>query len=164
MALRARDAHSGALAAAGALLRRILQAPASPLGGGAASSVSQAVSQALTSQPLSAASSVADALRARDALTGRAADPGGAAHVSRVMRETYTSLGCATERLPALPLGPRLDLLLAQCGLPPAADSRVPVDSRVPLPTWHVPVGVGADAEAEAEVARVAAAYGVSYL
>ena len=113
-------------------------------------------------------STLADALRARDALTGRAADPGGAAHVSRVMRETYTSLGCATERLPALPLGPRLDLLLAQCGLPPAADSRVPVDSRVPLPTWHVPVGVGADAAvdaaAEAEVARVAAAYGVSYL
>ena len=84
------------------------------------------------------------------------------------MHETYTSLGCATERLPALPLGPRLDLLLVQCGLPPAADSRVPVDSRVPLPTWHVPVGVGADAAvdaaAEAEVARVAAAYGVSYL
>ena len=37
------------------------------------------------------------------------------------MHETYADLGCATERLPALALGPRLDLLLARCGLPPAA-------------------------------------------
>ena len=56
--------------------------------------------------------------------TGRTADPGGAAHVSRVMHETYSDLGCATERLPALALGPRLDLLLARCGLPPAAGTK----------------------------------------
>ena len=47
----------------------------------------------------------AAALRARDAQSGRAADPGGAAHVSGVMLETYASLGCATQRLPARPHG-----------------------------------------------------------
>ena len=40
------------------------------------------------------------------------------------MHETYADLGCATERLPALALGPRLDLLLARCGLPPAAGTK----------------------------------------
>jgi hypothetical protein len=136
----------------------------------------------------------AEALRARearDARTGRSADPGGAAHVSRLMHETYSDLGCATERLPALALGPRLDLLLARCGLPPAAGTkrvaagtkRVAADTKrvaadtlrngeargiaaldagaVSDPADDPARDAAADAAAEAEVARVAAAYGV---
>ena len=123
---------------------------------------------------------------ARDARTGRTADPGGAAHVSRLMHETYADLGCATESLPALALGPRLDLLLARCGLPPAAGTKggaagtqggAASTPRYGEARGIATLGVGAvsdpadepagdpvaDAAAEAEVARVAAAYGVVY-
>ena len=109
------------------------------------------------------------------------------------MHETYADLGCATERLPALALGPRLDLLLARCGLPPAAGTKgVAAGTKgVAANTKGVAAGTlrngeargiatldvgaasdpaddpasdpAADAAAEAEVARVAAAYGVVY-
>ena len=109
------------------------------------------------------------------------------------MHETYADLGCATERLPALALGPRLDLLLARCGLPPAAGTKgVAAGTKgVAAGTKGVAAGTlrngeargiatlavgaasdpaddpasdpAADAAAEAEVARVAAAYGVVY-
>ena len=102
------------------------------------------------------------------------------------MHETYSDLGCATERLPALALGPRLDLLLARCGLPPAAGTkRVAAGTKGEAANTlrngeargiaALDVGAAsdpaddpasdpaADAAAEAEVARVAAAYGVVY-
>jgi len=106
--------------------------------------------------------------------------------VSRVIHETYSDLGCAIEQLPALALGPRLDLLLARCGLPPAAGTKgVAANTKgVAAGTLRngeargiaaLDVGAAsdpaddpasdpaADAAAEAEVARVAAAYGVVY-
>ena len=108
-------------------------------------------------------------------------------------RSDRRDLQVATERLPALALGPRLDLLLARCGLPPAAGTKgVAAGTKgVAAGTKGVAAGTlrngeargiatlavgaasipaddpasdpAADAAAEAEVARVAAAYGVVY-
>ena len=61
-------------------------------------------------------------LKVRNEQSGRSTDPGDSRHVSGVMHEVYSSLGCETEWLPALPPCERLDLLLARCGLPPATE------------------------------------------
>ena len=70
----------------------------------------------------------------------------------------------------ALPLGQRLDLLLAQCGLPLAADSPRQGEAACGSEALSsrrraedADADLVEDAGADAEVARVAAAYGVSY-
>ena len=63
-----------------------------------------------------------DALEERNRQTGRATDPGASSHVSEVMFEVYSELGCKTMWLPDASVQGRLEQLLAACGLPPPSE------------------------------------------
>ena len=57
------------------------------------------------------------ALEARNAETGRATDPAGSKHVSLVMHDVYSSLGCRTHWLADAPVDARIQVILDACGL-----------------------------------------------
>ena len=57
------------------------------------------------------------ALEARNAETGRATDPAGSKHVSSVMHDVYSTLGCRTHWLADAPVDARLEVILDACGL-----------------------------------------------